>query len=375
MWSSFWKGSPEIDTVRTPTQVLSALLTVDGPGSLLDADTVDGVEAAALAQLGTVETFTAAQTINTTSSNPLVLISSAAGASGVFFNMTHNSASPAAADVIGVLQFIANDDAGVADTVAQIQITYDTVTAGAEDVHYSVRTMQGGVRGTRVTVGLGMQAGSPTGGDKGVGTINAVAVYDDNVLLTCPALQEEYLKKGKVDLEKWDALVPDRVTPETREQVSVTETVKEKVKRISRDDNGVLVETIEVREVERQIKYLEPVFDKDGNGVDAIEIAATEEIVTPEVSAERQHVVAHLFQTMIDEGFDPRDPLSYLDRMERDQALPGMPTEGEWEHSKYSLGELASRKWLAMEFLALAFRGLVQQHQALVARVTALENL
>lgn len=39
---------------------------------------------------------------------------------------------------------------------------------------------------TRVTISAagGMTIGSPTGGDKGAGTLNATAVYDDNVLLT-----------------------------------------------------------------------------------------------------------------------------------------------------------------------------------------------
>lgn len=36
----------------------------------------------------------------------------------------------------------------------------------------------------RMTIGPGVQIGSPTGGDKGAGTLNANAVYDDNTLLT-----------------------------------------------------------------------------------------------------------------------------------------------------------------------------------------------
>lgn len=46
--------------------ILTALLGVDGAGSGLDADTVDGVQAAALAQLGSANTFTSAQTISNT---------------------------------------------------------------------------------------------------------------------------------------------------------------------------------------------------------------------------------------------------------------------------------------------------------------------
>jgi len=41
-------------------------------------------------------------------------------------------------------------------------------------------------------VGGGILVGSPTGGDKGAGTINAVAVYDDNVLLTDFVFEKDY---------------------------------------------------------------------------------------------------------------------------------------------------------------------------------------
>ena len=48
--------------------------------------------------------------------------------------------------------------------------------------------------------------GAPTGGAKGAGTINATAVYDDNVLLTCGPV--ELMREGAVDLAKWDRLAP-----------------------------------------------------------------------------------------------------------------------------------------------------------------------
>lgn len=62
--------------------------------------------------------------------------------------------------------------------------------------------------------GGGVVVGAPTGGNKGNGTVNAVAVYDDNVLLTCYPL-EHYLT-GAIDLEKWDAIVPPKPLTETR---------------------------------------------------------------------------------------------------------------------------------------------------------------
>lgn len=64
--------------------------------------------------------------------------------------------------------------------------------------------------GTRVTIGAagGMTIGSPSGGNKGNGTLNANAVYDDNTLLTCYPFDQA--ADGEIDLAKWDALVPDR---------------------------------------------------------------------------------------------------------------------------------------------------------------------
>lgn len=62
--------------------------------------------------------------------------------------------------------------------------------------------------GTNVlTAKSSVVVGTPTGGALGVGTINATAVYDNDVLLTCYV--PEYVKNGSIDLEKWDATIPD----------------------------------------------------------------------------------------------------------------------------------------------------------------------
>jgi hypothetical protein len=52
----------------------------------------------------------------------------------------------------------------------------------------------------------GLVVGSPAGGSKGVGTVNATALYDDNVLLTCFGAQ--HAARGSVDLAQWDAVSP-----------------------------------------------------------------------------------------------------------------------------------------------------------------------
>ncbi|RWE44521.1 MAG: hypothetical protein EOS78_02865 [Mesorhizobium sp.] len=36
-----------------------------------------------------------------------------------------------------------------------------------------------------------------------------------------------------------------------------------------------------------------------------------------------------------------------------DEALPGMPTQADWLHNGMSMGEMFSRKWLALEMLAV----------------------
>jgi hypothetical protein len=44
----------------------------------------------------------------------------------------------------------------------------------------------------RMVLGDGLTLGPPSGGDKGFGTINAIAVYDDNVLLTDFVYEPDY---------------------------------------------------------------------------------------------------------------------------------------------------------------------------------------
>ena len=57
----------------------------------------------------------------------------------------------------------------------------------------------------------GVRVGSPIGGDKGVGSLNAEAIYDDNTLLSCYVFDQ--ILDGAIDDEKWDAKTPDRITP------------------------------------------------------------------------------------------------------------------------------------------------------------------
>jgi hypothetical protein len=80
-----------------------------------------------------------------------------------------------------------------------------------------------------------------------------------------------------------------------------------------------------------------------------------------------KHKLAHRFVEML-KDFDPRNPQQYVERMLRDEALPGMPTTKDWKHGEQSLGEMYNRLWLAVELLASAFAGAVQRISDLEAK-------
>lgn len=237
-------------------------------------------------------------------------------------------------------------------------------------------------RGERLRIGQGVYHASATGGDKGNNTINFGAVYDDNTLLTCAALSEEFISQGTIDLDYWDSLVPDQVVPEKRDLVPQTYSLERqrKVARDVPDDSGRLIRRVEVvTEVEEVPAFIaDPVFDETGNIVDGAPTYLYDEVVTPAQTIKRQHRTARIFKAMLDAGFDPRDPEQYFARMAADQALPGMPTRGDgplkWEHNSLSLGELASQKWLAMEMLAIVCNAMWLKLKDHEARIAALET-
>ena len=96
----------------------------------------------------------------------------------------HESASPAAFDVIYSHLMQGRDDGGNLTTYAQWNARISDPTDGSEDGIIDLRTVVAGTLAIRAAIGAGLTVGAPTGGDKGAGTVNATAVYDDNVLLT-----------------------------------------------------------------------------------------------------------------------------------------------------------------------------------------------
>jgi len=67
----------------------------------------------------------------------------------------------------------------------------------------------------RMRITEGVYVGSPVGGDKGAGSINAHAIYDDNTLLSCYVFDQAL--DGAIDMRKWDDKVPDRTIEEAED--------------------------------------------------------------------------------------------------------------------------------------------------------------
>lgn len=94
------------------------------------------------------------------------------------------SASPAAADVIGGVTFRGRDSGGNATDYAAVTGQINDATDTSEDGQLNFTTLQAGAVVVAAKLALGVQVGTPTGGDKGIGTVNATAYYVNGNLLT-----------------------------------------------------------------------------------------------------------------------------------------------------------------------------------------------
>jgi hypothetical protein len=156
----------------------------------------------------------------------------------------------------------------------------------------------------------GVTVGSPTGGSQGAGTINAQAVYDDGVLLTCyvPELKLKGGDPAQIDVAAWDARVPDRVIP-------------------ARLD----ARTGEVIEPERvEIRLHEPLRDFLANRADTI------------------------------------DPRVYAQRWKSTGVLPGFPSPQEWQaNGPLSTGQVIQKLWEHLELQAVHISALCDEIDSL----------
>jgi hypothetical protein len=119
-----------------------------------------------------------------------------------------NSASPANNDDLGALQFKGQDAGGDDPVYVQIHARILDNTSSTADGALVFSTLTDGAIVEYFYLGTGLYSFNATGGDKGPGTINADAVYDDNTILSCYPF-DQYLD-GTIDPDKWDAKVPDK---------------------------------------------------------------------------------------------------------------------------------------------------------------------
>lgn len=116
--------------------------------------------------------FTATQTITSTD---------AGSGSGPALLLYRNSASPAANDSLGAVQFRGEDSAGNTEDYAIIASQIIDPTSGSEDGRFAFQTVIAGTLANRIFIGHGLYGISTTGGDKGADTLNFTSIYQSNV--------------------------------------------------------------------------------------------------------------------------------------------------------------------------------------------------
>jgi hypothetical protein len=187
-----------------------------------------------------------------------------------------------------------------------------------------MQVTRSGITVSDINFGGGVTIGSPTGGNKGAGTLNATAVYDDNVLLTCYVLDAAL--DGAVDLAKWDAKVPNRVIPAKVERVEDLEAAP--------DENG-----------QRPLKVVE---------------------IEAETVEERIHEDARKFVSRLGTEYDPLNIDAYAAHWKTKRHLTSMPNEEKFDPVKgMSTGTWIQRLIETVEIQAVHIETLNQRLKAL----------
>jgi hypothetical protein len=218
-------------------------------------------------------------------------------------------------DEIGGVFAIGDNASSVSKTWAAWRNIIRTGTNGSEEIETQLQAITAGGLGARLLISGGLFHTAATGADKGNGSINMDACYDDGTLLTCIPLDKEFIETGIVNLEKWDALVPNQIWPAEYDP--------------NPPPDG------------EPYKVLRPAYEKV-----------------------RTHTTARLFKELIDSGCDPRKPETFFARMKDQEGIPGMPIKSEWEQSKFSLGQMVSRLWLVVDMMGVVMSGMYDKMQA-----------
>jgi len=145
--------------------------------------------------------FTSAVTVNSTSATTMGLFRTDEGTAGPILGFSHVTATPAVNDINAQISFNMTDSALAMPVGAAIRSVARDITAGAASNDLYLLSRVSGSLSTRLIVAQGVYTPAATGGDKGTNTINASAVYDDNVLLTDLVL--DYAVDGTFDHDKY----------------------------------------------------------------------------------------------------------------------------------------------------------------------------
>jgi hypothetical protein len=314
-----------------------------------------GTSGAVVPLLSNVNTHASGQIIGSGSGGASIIVNGGAGNSRVLW--LYSNSSPRWA-------VFANGDAeGGSNTGSNFSIERYSDAGAFLALALGIRRSDGSVI-----------VGNPTGAYQGNGTINAKAVYDDGVLLTCYAI--EAYKTGSVDIAYWDSVTPDLEIAAQPERVE-NRPVTRKVMRTQRVRDGARIVERMV-EVEEPVYDELPVFDEAGQpirGADGKPLTdrapRTTRVVTdpakPARTEARTHGPAARFAARAAELLDPK---AYGASWKATGHLPSMPSPVEWvaADKKMSTGDILQRLWETVECQAIHIEKLRERIEALEAR-------
>jgi hypothetical protein len=225
---------------------------------------------------------------------------------------------------LGAFFFDGFDGTGynASDAPAIVGVASENFAVGSHGSGFQFRPVPNGGLASVLAMTLhntgGVVLSTATGGDKGLGTLNAIGVYDDNTLLTCYPF--EVVRKGRIKVEEWDARVPNRL----------------RFKRVP------------------------------GAGGEMTDVPDGEEL--------RLHDPLRKFMARLDTEYDPIRLDSYIKHWEDKGHLTSMPNEAKFDPEKgMPVGAWMQRVVETVELQAIHDRELRDAIRVLAERVSALE--
>lgn len=203
--------------------------------------------------------------------------------------------------------YIAAAAVGMVQAVDGGRIIFQGAAAGAAGAGFTP------VESGSIYPASGMVLGSPTGGNQGLGTLNAVAVYDDGTLLTC-YVPEAWLD-GAVDFAFWDS------------------------------------------------PGISPPTEVWGNAADGTRVLIS--------STPKTHFGAHKFAARLGTDTDPLDIEKYASHFRVKRHLTSFPNRLNWTHGDLSTGAWAQRLVEQDEIQAVHIIQMHERMKALEAKFAA----